>query len=128
MTTFFVPAPYTSEEFGDEAAYAELAKYAEAEPSPGGKRIESITWMSNTARWTATVGQQLFGARTRMRQRHGRQVQVTDRLFDSAKVLAIFDRVDCYLIVTDAQPLGPKVSQWVNPINAGQPVRVGLFD
>jgi hypothetical protein len=45
---------------------------------------------------------------------------------DPAVVLAIFPGVP-WLVVTDARPVGTKLSAWVNPFMAGRPERFEYF-
>ena len=121
---FFVPHA-TPEETED--VYASFAEWCGRSVPLRGKRIYSITFVHDGEEWTATVGSQLRGARTRKRRRQGRTVEVTDRLSDAAVVFAIFAG-NPYLVVTNARPITDVVSAWVNPFMAGRPISVTHFD
>jgi len=120
---FFVPQAAEGEA---EQVYGQLAQLCRRPVPALPERVCSITYMHDGDYWTATVGEQLRGSRTRQRQRRGRKVPVTTPLADEATVLAIFAG-DPYLVVTNARPLGGARSAWVNPFMAGRPESVQHF-
>ena len=126
MTTpprFFVP--HATEEEREEV-YASFAAWCHRAVPPADKRIFSITFTHDGEEWTATVGQSLRGVRIRKRRRQGRSVEVTEPVSDPAIVFAIFPGTP-YMVVTNARPITPVVSAWVNPFMAGQPFGVKFF-
>lgn len=121
---FFVPAA-TPEDIDE--VYASFAEMCHTSLPPPDRRIYSIRFIHDGEEWTATVGEQLRGTRTRTRQRRGNKVEVTNQLSDPATVLAIFSGVPFH-VVTNAGPITGIVSAWVNPFMAGQPESVSYFD
>lgn len=104
-----------------------MAAFAGRAPLPIEERIYEIQWSHDGEEWTATVGASLRGTRTQTRRINGERREVTDRLSDAARVLAIFSGVP-YVVVTDARPLGHGRSRWSNPFMAGDPGLVRRFD
>lgn len=125
MTAFSVPHAETPEEA--ERVYASFAEWCRVPVPPPGKRIHSITYVHDGEEWTATVGEQLRGRRTRTMRRKAGPTEVTTRLSDSATVLAIFPGSP-YLVVTDARPITSRPSGWENPFMAGRPRGISYFD
>jgi hypothetical protein len=121
---FFVPAA-TAENI--DQVYASFAEMCHASVPPLDRRIYSINFIHDAEEWTATVGEQLRGGRTRTRRRGGRNVDVTNQLSDPATILAIFPGKP-FWVVTNAKPITGIVSAWVNPFMAGQPQSVTYFD
>lgn len=124
MTEFFVP-------FADgemtETVYSQLAVVCRCAVPFVCERIREIHWTHNGDYWVATVGEKLRGRSVRRRRRKGGNVEVTTRLTDPATVVAIFPG-STYYAVTNARPIGPVVSHWVNPFMAGHPTAVLRFD
>lgn len=121
---FFVPHAVEGK---DEELYEQLAKLAGRPVPSAAERIASIRWMHDGDEWTAVVGAQLRGTRTRMRTRQRKRVEVTTPLSDPATVLVIFPGSP-WLVVTDAPPIGPSRSRWVNPFMAGVPTSSTRFE
>ena len=90
------------------------------------KRIYSIRYTHDGAEWTATVGEELRGTRTRKRPRKEQVVEVTEQLSDPATVLAIFAGSP-YMVTTNARLAGAR-SAWENPFMTGQPNSITYFD
>lgn len=124
MPSFFVPEASDDQA---EQTYEALAAFAGRAPLPVERRIYEIVWMHDGEEWTATVGATLRGSLTKTKTVRGARREVTQRLSSSARVLAIFPG-DPYLVVTDAQPIGPRPSDWANPLGAGGPSGVRRFD
>lgn len=97
---FFVPGAAPGRE---EERYQELADWCRR-AAPAERRVCGIDWVHNGARWTATVGERLTGAKTRKTRSRGKALERTTPLSDPATVLAIFPG-KAYLVVTDARPL-----------------------
>jgi len=91
------------------------------------ERIREIEWTHNGEFWVATVGETLHGRRVRTRRARGKPYEETTALSDPALVLAIFPGAS-YWVATNARPLTPVVSYWVNPLMAGHPTAVRRFD
>jgi hypothetical protein len=92
-----------------------------------GERVREIQWTHNRDYWVASVGEKLHGRSVRLRRRRGGNVEVTTPLTDPATVLAIFPGAT-YYVVTNARPIGPVVSNWLNPFMAGHPTAAHRFD
>ncbi len=121
---FFVPEVDAAE---TESLYAALAAFSRSQVPPANQRIYSIEFVHDGEEWTATVGKQLKGFKTRTRRRKGKKVEVPTGISDAATVLAIFAGSP-YLVVTDARPIRDVASAWVNPFLAGRPKEVEFFD
>ncbi len=124
MAAFFLPR--ASDDDQAERLYEALAEFAGCEPAPPGRRVASITFARDGARWTAEVGAEVCGQRTTSFLRRGELVEHTETLTDAARVLAIYPGTP-HVVVTDAQPITGTPSQWANPFPA-QPDEVVLFD
>jgi hypothetical protein len=92
-----------------------------------GERIREIHCTQNGDYWVATVGEKPHGRRVRLRRRKGGNVEVTTPVTDPATVVAIFPGAT-YYVVTNARPIGPVISNWLNPFIAGRPTAVYRFD
>ncbi len=129
---FFVPFATVENQ---EEVYAGLADWAHKNYAPAMRwkrdslpppeqRIYSIKFSRDGEQWTATVGEQLRGERSRKPRRRG-AVQRVETLSDRATVLAIFPG-DPYIVVTNAN-IGNVPSFFANPFMAGRPHGVVLF-
>lgn len=124
VPSFFVPE---ASDLDAETTYEALAAFARCVVPSLDKRVFQIEWRHHGDEWTATVGSSLHGKRTRTRTVRGARREVTTPLSSSARVLAIFPG-NPYVVVTDAQPIGPRPSDWANPFMAGIPTSVRRFD
>ena len=107
--------------------YSQLADACRCAVPFMGERVREIHWTHNRDDWVASVGEKLHGRSVRLRRRKGGNVEVTTPLTDPATVLAIFPGAT-YYVVTNARPIGPVVSNWLNPFMAGHPTAVHRFD
>ena len=129
MTSSEAPPPFFIPNTPDnqaEEVLTELAKWCGIEPPAPEDRVYEIYWTHDGDEWTAVVGRQLRGTRTRRRRRKGGTVDVTQSLSDAATVLAILPG-NPYFVITDARPIGHAVSAWANPFMAGRPNAVRRF-
>lgn len=124
MTAFFIPR--ASDDAQAERLYEALAEFAGCEPAPPGRRVRSITFRQDGARWVASVGEELSGRRTTRLLRRGELIEHTETLSSSSRVLAVYPGTP-FVVVTDAQPITGTPSEWANPFTA-QPDEVTLFD
>jgi len=124
MVAFFLPRAGDDEQA--ERLYDALAEFAGAEPAPAGRRVRSITFSHDGARWVAEVGEELSGRRTTQQLRRGELVERTEQLSSSTRVLAIYPGTP-FVVITDAQPITGAPSEWANPFPA-RPGEVTLFD
>ncbi len=124
VAAFFLPRATGDEQA--ERLYDALAEFAGCEPAPLDRRVHSIVFTSDGARWVAEVGEELSGRRTTQRVRRGQVEERTELLSSSSRVLAIYPGSP-FVVVTDAQPITGAPSEWANPFPA-EPVRVTLFD
>jgi hypothetical protein len=124
MPQFFVPNT-TPEEA--ERAYANLAEFCRRPAGPANHRVHHIEWTHDGDAWVATIGERLRGERIRTTRRKRGPVTTRKPLSDPAVVLAIFPE-EPYIVVTDARPLGESTSHWANPLMAGRPSKIVLFD
>jgi hypothetical protein len=115
--TFFVPGATSDEDAERRYNALALRAGAEAQPDPA-QRIYSISYPHDGEQWTATVGVQLRGERTRQVRRGGKRVTRRERFHIAATVLAIFRGVP-YKVMTDARTF---------PYLAGQPSDVIPFN
>ncbi len=128
MTAFFVPKWADEDPRNDEERYAALAKLDGCVALEPHERIESITWIHDGEEWTATVGQQLRGHKSRQARRNGKQVEVKDPRHDGATVLAIMAGRST-MVITNLGLVAGVRSAWVNPLMAGdRPKRIVRFD
>jgi len=118
--------PRATDDEQAERLYEALAEFAGCQPAPPGRRIASITFPQDGARWVAEVGSELRGQRTTSFLRRGELVEHTETLTDPARVLAIYPGTPAH-VVTDASPITGTASAWANPFTA-QPDEVVLFD
>ncbi len=124
MPAFFLPR--ATDDAQAERLYEALADFAGCRPAPPGRRVASIAFVQDGARWVAAVGEALHGRRTTSSLRRGRLVEHTETLTDAARVLAIYPGTPAH-VVTDAQPITGTPSAWANPFPA-TPDEVVLFD
>ena len=124
MTVFFLPRASDDEQA--ERLYEALAEFAGCEPAPPGRRVRSITFAQDGARWVAEVGEELRGQRTTQQLRRGALIERTETLTSTTRVLAIYPGTP-FVVVTDAQPITGTPSEWANPFTA-QPEEVTPFD
>ncbi len=124
MPAFFLPRATDDEQA--ERLYEALAEFAGCQASPPGRRVRSITFTADGARWVAEVGTELRGERTTSTLRRGELVERTEALTDPARVLAVYPGTPHH-VVTDAQPVTGTASRWANPFTA-TPDEVVLFD
>jgi hypothetical protein len=120
---FFVPGA-TPE--GQEAVFAELARFAGQSVPQLSERVYSITYDQRGGEWRATVGETLRGIRLKRISSKGKTVEREMPLRDAALVLAIFPGTS-YLVVTDSRPIGRVRSARQNPFQAGVPKWVTRF-
>ena len=124
MAVFFLPRATDDEQA--ERLYDALAEFAGCEPAPVDRRVHSIAFTHDGARWVAEVGEELSGRRTTQRLRRGEVEERTELLSSSSRVLAIYPGTP-FVVVTDAQPITGAPSEWANPFLA-QPDEVTYFD
>ena len=124
MVAFFLPRASDDEQA--ERLYDALAEFAGCEPAPPGRRVRSITFPQDGARWVAEVGEELRGRRTTQQLRRGELIERTETLTSPARVLAVYPGTP-FVVVTDAQPITGTPSEWANPFSV-QPDEVTLFD
>jgi hypothetical protein len=115
MTAFFLPRAADDEQA--ERLYEALAEFAGCEPAPPGRRVRSIDFVQDGARWTAAVGEELRGERTTQQLRRGELIERTEVLTSATRVLAVYPGTP-YVVVTDAQPITGAQSEWANPFTA----------
>lgn len=119
MPAFFVPFVKPDNQ---EAAYADMAKFAGIAPRPEGNRIYSMTWRHDGVVWTATVGEMLTGVETvaigRGRDRRYREVPRST----ADTVMAIFPGAPGLIFHDD------KGRRWANPILTGEAQENVRFD
>ena len=119
---FFVPGTDSEKA---EAAYAAHAKLCGRSVDPEGKRIFSITFISNNEEWTATVGAPLTGTFRRVTLVGGKTFELVQKLDDPAIVLSIFPG-EPFRVVTSNLPPERVRSSWDNPFTA-TPTSVTYF-
>src|SRR4051794_23074901 len=124
MAAFFLPRADDDEQA--ERLYDALAEFAGCEPAPPGRRVRSIAFSQDGARWTAAVGEELTGVRTTQQLRRGELIERTEELSSPSRVLAVYPGTP-YVVVTDAQPITGTPSEWANPFTV-QPDEVTLFE
>jgi hypothetical protein len=124
MVAFFVPRASDDEQA--ERLYDAFAEFAGCEPAPPGKRVHSIVFAHDGARWTAQVGAELSGRRTTRQLRRGELIERTEELTSTSRVLAVYPGRP-FTVVTDAQPITGAPSEWANPFTA-EPDEVTYFD
>ena len=115
MTAFFLPRASDDEQA--ERLYDALAEFAGCEPAPAGRRVHSIAFAQDGARWVAEVGEELSGRRTTQQLRRGELVERTEHLSSATRVLAVYPGTP-FVVVTDAQPITGAPSEWANPFTA----------
>jgi hypothetical protein len=111
---FFVPEAPPEQQ---EAAFVELARFANQPVPQLSERVYSITYDHGPEEWRATVGETLRGVRRKRIRSEGTTVECQMPIRDAARVLAIFPGTR-YLIVTDSRPVGRVRSGWRNPFLA----------
>jgi hypothetical protein len=124
MVAFFLPRASDDEQA--ERLYDALAEFAGCEPAPPGRRVHSIAFPHDGARWVAEVGAELTGQRRTQQLRRGELIERTEELSSSSLVLAVYPGTP-YVVVTDAAPITGAASEWANPFTA-QPDEVTWFD
>ena len=124
MVAFFLPRASDDEQA--ERLYDALAEFAGCEPAPPDKRVHSIAFPHDGARWVAEVGAELTGGRRTQQLRRGELIERTEQLSSPSLVLAVYPGSP-YVVVTDAQPITGAASEWANPFTA-QPDEVTWFD
>jgi hypothetical protein len=73
MAAFFLPQASDDEQA--ERLYDALAEFAGCEPAPPGRRVHSIAFTHDGARWVAEVGAELSGRRTTQQLRRGELIE-----------------------------------------------------
>jgi hypothetical protein len=121
---FFVPNATPENQEGLYASFAQRCGCAVPVP---GKRIFSIRYVHDGVEWTATVGQELHGVKQVTSRSRGKKMVRTVQTSDPATVLAIFDGVPCFLVVTNHRIPINVGSRWENPFLAGRPLEVTYF-
>jgi hypothetical protein len=124
MVAFFLPRASDDEQA--ERLYDALAEFAGCAPAPPGRRVHSIAFPQDGARWVAEVGAELTGQRRTQQLRRGELIERTEELSSSSLVLAVYPGTP-YVVVTDAAPITGAASEWANPFTA-QPEEVTWFD
>jgi hypothetical protein len=124
VAAFFLPRATDDEQA--ERLYDALAEFAGCEPAPVDRRVHSIAFTSDGARWVAEVGEELHGRRTSQQLRRGEVIERTEQLSSSSRVLAIYPGSP-FVVVTDAQPITGAPSEWANPFSV-EPSSVTYFD
>jgi hypothetical protein len=124
MVAFFLPRASDDEQA--ERLYEALAEFAGCEPAPPARRVRSIAFDQDGARWVAEVGEELRGERTTQQLRRGELIERTETLGSTARVLAVYPGTP-FVVVTDAQPITGTPSEWANPFSA-RPDEVSWFD
>jgi hypothetical protein len=124
MAAFFLPRADDDEQA--ERLYDALAEFAGCEPAPPGRRVHSIAFTQDGARWVAEVGKELSGQRTTQQLRRGELIERTETLTSTSRVLAVYPGTP-FVVVTDAEPITGTPSEWANPFQV-QPDRVTWFD
>ena len=124
MVAFFVPRASDDEQA--DRLYDAFAEFAGCEPAPPGRRVHSIAFTQDGARWVAEVGQELHGERTTRQLRRGELVERTETLTSTSRVLAVYPGSP-FTVVTDAQPITSAPSEWANPFTT-EPDQVTYFD
>ncbi|MCW2697911.1 MAG: hypothetical protein JWR62_2996 [Modestobacter sp.] len=124
MVAFFVPRASDDEQA--ERLYDALAEFAGCEPGPRDRRVQSVAFTQDGARWVAEVGAELRGERTTSRLRRGELLEHTEVLSSTSRVLAVYPGTP-FTVVTDAQPITGAPSEWANPFTV-QPDEVTYFD
>ncbi|WP_448639224.1 hypothetical protein [Geodermatophilus sp. URMC 63] len=124
MVAFFLPRASDDEQA--ERLYEALAEFAGCEPAPPARRVRSIAFDQDGARWVAEVGEELRGQRTTRQLRRGELHERTETLTSTARVLAVYPGTP-FVVVTDAAPITGTPSEWANPFPA-TPGDVVLFD
>jgi hypothetical protein len=124
MAAFFLPRAGDDEQA--ERLYDALAEFAGCAPAPPRERVQAISFLTDGARWTAAVGEELRGERRTSRLRRGELVERTEQLSSPTRVLAVYPGRP-FTVVTDAQPITGTPSEWANPFTA-EPDQVTLFD
>ncbi|MGR7027062.1 hypothetical protein [Geodermatophilus sp. URMC 62] len=124
MVAFFLPRASDDEQA--ERLYEALAEFAGCEPAPPPRRVRSIAFDQDGARWVAEVGEELRGQRTTRQLRRGELLERTETLTSAARVLAVYPGTP-FVVVTDAAPITGTPSEWANPFTA-TPGDVVLFD
>ena len=124
MVAFFLPRASDDEQA--ERLYEALAEFAGCEPAPPARRVRSIAFDQDGARWVAEVGEELRGQRTTRQLRRGELLERTETLTSTARVLAVYPGTP-FVVVTDAAPITGTPSEWANPFTA-TPGDVVLFD
>jgi hypothetical protein len=123
MVAFFLPRASDDEQA--ERLYEALAEFAGCEPAPPGRRVRSIAFTQDGARWVAEVGEELTGLRTTQQLRRGELIERTEQLSSTTRVLAVYPGTP-YVVVTEAQPITGTPSEWSNPFQV-QPDQVSYF-
>ena len=124
MVAFFVPR--ASDDERADRLYDAFAEFAGCEPAPPGRRVHSIAFAQDGARWVAEVGQELRGERTTRTLRRNELIERTETLTSTSRVLAVYPGSP-FTVVTDAQPITPAPSEWANPFTV-DPDEVTYFD
>ena len=120
---FFVPLEL---EENQEKIYTNLAKFCDRDVPEDGKRIYSITYVHNSEKWTATVGENLKGIPHRKSKSRNQSFGKNTQLFDKAIVLAIFPGSP-YVVVTNHRITKNVGSMWENPFYVGSPKNTVYF-
>ena len=123
LPLFFVPEA-TPE--GQEAVFAELARFAGRVAPQLSERVYSITFDHQGGEWRAAVGETLTGVGRKRVHSKGTTVEREMPLRDAALVLAIFHGAS-YLVVTDSRPIGRVRSALQNPFRTSAPTSVTRF-
>ena len=124
MVAFFVPRASDDEQA--DRLYDAFAEFAGCEPAPPDRRVYSIAFSHDVARWVAEVGQELPGERTTRQLGRGELIERTESVSSTSRVLAVYPGSP-FTVVTDAQPITSAPSEWANPFTA-DPDEVTCFD
>jgi hypothetical protein len=124
MAAFFLPRAGDDEQA--ERLYDALAEFAGCQPAPPDRRVRSIAFSQDGARWIAAVGEELHGERRTQQLRRGELIERIETLTSTARVLAVYPGTP-FVVVTDAQPITGTPSEWANPFDA-HPEEVSWFD
>jgi hypothetical protein len=124
VVAFFVPRASDDEQA--ERLYDAFAEFAGCEPAAPGRRVQSVSFRQDGARWVATVGEELHGERRSQQLRRGELIERTETLTSSSRVLAVYPG-EPFTVVTDAQPITSAPSEWANPFTA-EPAEVTYFE
>jgi hypothetical protein len=120
---FFLPG-ISSE--AQEERYKQFAESCKLHVPKIEDRIYSIIYYHDGVEWTATVGEQLRGVKSKVTRRKGKQIENKEYYYDQATVLAIYPG-NPYIVFTNSRIDLNIISAWENPFMAGTPKSVKRF-